>query len=131
MERTRTSLSFTTQSWDARHEPGSELVIPTRYTFVTRFVILLKVVFEVSASDLRPGGRELEVESSSLGRRAFVVFLGKILSSHSASLHPKMLGSDLRWTGISSRGNRNTTSRIVLHKPEISAGTDEPLVRPV
>ena len=56
------------------------------------------------------------------------VFLGKTLYSHSASLHPgvsmgtgdlsgkpnKLLGSDLRWTSIPSRGSRNTPSRFML-----------------
>ena len=60
-----------------------------------------------------------------------VVFLGKTLYSHSASLHPgvkmgtdellgkpnKLWGSDLRWTSILSRGNRNTPSRFMLQKP--------------
>ena len=38
----------------------------------------------------------------------------------------KMLGGNLRWTSIPSRGSRNTSSRFILQKPEISAGTDEP-----
>ena len=45
------------------------------------------------------------------GRGHCVVFLGKKLYSHSASLHPgvqmgtsKMLGVTLRWTSIPSRG---------------------------
>ena len=38
----------------------------------------------------------------------------------------KMLGGNLRWTSIPSRGSRNTPSRFILQKPEISAGTDEP-----
>ena len=45
------------------------------------------------------------------GRGHCVVFLGKTLYSHGASLHPgvewvpaKMLGVTLRWTGIPSRG---------------------------
>ena len=47
------------------------------------------------------------------GRGHCVVFLGKTLYSHSASLHPgknswgkpnKLLGGDLRWTSILSRG---------------------------
>ena len=37
-----------------------------------------------------------------------------------------MLGDNLRWTSIPSRGSRNTPSRFILQKPEISAGTDEP-----
>ena len=50
---------------------------------------------------------------SSLGRGHCVVFLGKPLNSHSASLHPGvqanlMLGVTLRWTSIPSRVNRNT-----------------------
>jgi len=49
---------------------------------------------------------------SSPGQRHCVVFLGKTLNSHSASLHPGvemgtgklMLGVTLRWTSIPSRG---------------------------
>ena len=37
----------------------------------------------------------------------------------------KMLGGNLRRTSISSRGSRNTPSRFILQKPELSAGTDE------
>ena len=38
----------------------------------------------------------------------------------------KMLGGNLRWTSIPSRASRNTPSRFILQKPEISAGTDAP-----
>ena len=38
----------------------------------------------------------------------------------------KMLGGNLRWTSIPSRGSRNTPCRFILQKPQISAGTDEP-----
>ena len=38
----------------------------------------------------------------------------------------KMLGGNLRWTSIPSRGTRNTPSRFILQKPEISVGTDGP-----
>ena len=34
----------------------------------------------------------------------------------------KMLGGNLRWTSVPSRGNRNIPSRFILQKPEISAG---------
>ena len=65
------------------------------------------------------------------GREHCVVFLGKRLYSHSGSLHQgvkwvpancwgkpiKLLGSDLRWTSIPSRGRRNTPSRLMLRKP--------------
>ena len=37
-----------------------------------------------------------------------------------------MLGGNLRWTSIPSRGSRNTPGRFILQKPEISTGTDEP-----
>ena len=33
-----------------------------------------------------------------------------------------MLGVTLRWTGIPSRGSRNTLSHFMLQKPEISSG---------
>ena len=56
-----------------------------------------------------------------------VVFLGKTLYSHSASLHPglngyqqtvdKMLGGYLQWTSIPSRTSNNTPSRFMLQKP--------------
>ena len=38
----------------------------------------------------------------------------------------KMLGGNLRWTSIPSRGSTNTPGRFILQTPEISAGTDEP-----
>ena len=38
----------------------------------------------------------------------------------------KMLGGNLRWTSIPSRGSRNTPSRFILQKTEISADNDEP-----
>ena len=41
----------------------------------------------------------------------------------------KMLGGNLRWTSIPS--SRNTPSRFILQKPEISAGTGEPSARPI
>ena len=64
---------------------------------------------------------------SSPGRGHRVVFLGKTLYSHGASLHPGvhmykwvpenlMLGATLRWTSIPSRGSRNTPSRFMLQK---------------
>ena len=41
---------------------------------------------------------------SSPGRGYCVVFLGKTLYSHSASLHPGVqMGTSMRWTGIPSR----------------------------
>ena len=81
----------------------------------------------VSALDSRASG-----PGSSSGRGHCVVFLGKTLYSHSASLHPgvykwvpanllgkpdKLRGSDLQWTSIPSRGSRNTSSRFMLQKP--------------
>ena len=38
----------------------------------------------------------------------------------------KMLGGNLRWISIPSKGSRNTPRRFILQKPEISAGADEP-----
>ena len=59
------------------------------------------------------------------GREHCVVFLGKTLYSHGASLHPvykwvptKMLWVTLRWTSIPSRGG----VEILLVATEISAG---------
>jgi len=57
-----------------------------------------------------------------------VVFLGKTLNSHNASLHPgvqmgtgklsgkpnKLRGRGLQWISIPSRGSRNTPSRFML-----------------
>ena len=79
----------------------------------------------VSALDSRASG-----PGSSPGRGHCVVFLGKTLYSHSASLHPgvqmgtgklfgkpdKLWGSDLQWTSIPSRGSKNTSSRFMLQK---------------
>ena len=68
------------------------------------------------------------------------MFLGKTLNSHSAGgggggggagQPDEMLGGNLRWTSIPSRGSRNTPSRFIRRKPEISAGTDEPLARTI
>ena len=62
-------------------------------------------------------------------REHCVVFLGKTLYSHSASLHPGIqMGTGefnawgsrlltLRWTSISSRGSRNILYHFTLHKP--------------
>ena len=80
------------------------------------------------------GRRGGSVVSSSPGQCYHVGILGKTLSQ-CLSLprcingnqqivwgHPdKMLGCNLRWTSIPSRD-----SRFILHKTEISAGTDEP-----
>ena len=84
---------------------------------------------------------DLKVESSSPGRCTHVVVLGKTLNSRSASLHPgvemgtsksaKVLGSNLRWTSIPSRGSRNTPSRLLLQKPEIPDGLMGLLARPI
>ena len=55
---------------------------------------------------------------SSPGRGHCVVFLGKTLYSHSASLHPgpaNMLGITLRWTSILSRPKKGVRRR--LHGP--------------
>ena len=35
----------------------------------------------------------------------------------------KLSGSDLRWTSLPSRGSRNTPSRFMLRKPEISTSS--------
>ena len=37
-----------------------------------------------------------------------------------------MLGGNLQWTSIPSRGSRNTPSHFIRQKPEISAGSDKP-----
>ena len=68
---------------------------------------------------------------SSPGRGHCVVFLGQDttltvpLSTQEYKWVPaicwgkpnKLLGSDLRWTSIPSRGSRNTHSRFMLRKP--------------
>ena len=43
----------------------------------------------------------------------------------------KMLGGNLRWTSIPSRGSRNTPSRFILRKQEISASLMGLLARPI
>ena len=42
----------------------------------------------------------------------------------------KLLGSDLRWTSIPSRGSRNTPSRFHATKTVISSGSYEPVLAP-
>ena len=69
---------------------------------------------------------------SSPGRGHCVICLDKTIYSHDASLSTqvykcvptncwghltKLRGSDLRWTSIPSRGNRNSSSRFMLQKP--------------
>ena len=41
------------------------------------------------------------------------------------------VGGNPTWTSIPSSGSRNTPSRFILQKPEISAGTDEPSGRTI
>ena len=43
----------------------------------------------------------------------------------------KMLADNLRWTSIPSRGSRNSPSRFILLKPEISAGLMGLLADPI
>ena len=67
---------------------------------------------------------DLKVESSSPGRCTHVVCLGKTLGTSKLLIGKpdKMLGGNLRrWTSIPSRGSRNTPSRFILQKLEISA----------
>jgi len=77
---------------------------------------------------------------SSPGRGHCVVFLGKTLNTVPLSTQVykwvrvncwgkpnKLQGNDLRWTGILSRGSRNTPSRFMLQKPGISSGSYGPL----
>ena len=77
-------------------------------------------VLDAGASDL----------GSSPCRGHCVVFLGKTLYSHIASLHPGVqmgtcyllgkpnkIAGDLQWTSIPSRGSRNTSGRFMLQKP--------------
>ena len=83
-----------------------------------------------------------KVESSSPGQCTYVVFLGKTQclfpprcingNQQIAWGQPdKMLGGNLRWTSISARGRRNTLSRFILQKPEMSAGLMGLLTRPI
>ena len=59
-----------------------------------------------------------------------VVFLGKTVYSHSASLHQvykwvpanSRLGVTLQWASIPSRESRNTPCPFMLRKPGISSG---------
>ena len=72
----------------------------------------------------------LDSESSGSGRGHCAMFLGNILYSHSASLHPGVYKNGYRdellgkpdkmlrgWTSIPSRGSSNTPSRFTLLKP--------------
>ena len=63
----------------------------------------------VSALDSRSSG-----PGSGPGRGHCVVFLGKTLYSHGASLHPGVK--------MASHPGGSTRSRFMLRKPEISAG---------
>ena len=74
----------------------------------------------VSALDSRLGGL-----GSSPGRGHCVVFLGKTLYSHSASLHPGVqMGTSKYAEGLASHpgGSSNTPSCFMLRKPELSTG---------
>ena len=91
------------------------------------------------SADLGPEGREFEpwpVHPRWVFRR----------NSHSPSLHQvykwepancfgrkpdKMLGGNLRWTSIPSRGSRNTPCRFTLQKPETSTSLMGLLARPI
>ena len=64
---------------------------------------------------------------SSTGRIHCVVFLGKTLYSHSASLDKMPAGGYLRWTSIPSRGNSNTPSRLHATETGINYGSCGPL----
>ena len=89
----------------------------------------------VGASDLGPEGREFEpwpVHPRCVFRQN--TSLSQCLSSPRCingnqqiawGQPDKLLGGNLRWTSIPSRGSRNTPSRFILLKPELSAGTDE------
>ena len=62
---------------------------------------------------------------SSPGRGHCVVFLGKTLYSHSASLHPGVqMGTSKCAGGLASHpgGSSNTPSQFMLRKPELSGG---------
>ena len=59
-------------------------------------------------------------------RGRYVMFLGKTLYFHRASLHSrcqgnliKCWGGNLRWTSIPSMGSSNTHSRFMLRKSEL------------
>ena len=78
----------------------------------------------VSALDLGPEGREFEPWCLSPPRCVNG-------NQQIAWGQPdKMLRGNLRWTSVPSRGSRNTPSRFILQKPEISASTDEPCGSP-
>ena len=79
----------------------------------------------VSALNSRSSGLGL-----SPGRGHCVVFLGKTLYSHSASLHPGVQMSTSKYAGgnpcdgLASHtgGSSHTPSRFMLRKPELSTG---------
>ena len=66
------------------------------------------------------------VPGLSPGRGHCVVFLGKILYSHSASLHPVVQMGTSKCAGGDPAshpgGSSNTPSRFMLRKPELSTG---------
>ena len=74
---------------------------------------------------------DLMVESSSSGRRAYVVLLGeKCLSAprcinENQEIALEILGGNLQWTSMPSSGSRDTPRHFIPQKPEISADTDE------
>ena len=86
----------------------------------------------VSASDLGPEGREFEslAGASTLCSWAKHLTLTVPLSTKVYKWEPanclgitgQMLGGNLRWTSVLSRGIRHTSSRFILQKLEISAG---------
>ena len=78
----------------------------------------------VSALDSGSGGLGL-----SPGRGHCVVFLGKTLYSHSASLHPGVQMGTSNELGVTCDvlashpgGSRNTPSHFMLRKPELGTG---------
>ena len=83
----------------------------------------------VSASDLGSEGREFEpwpVHPRCVLRQS--TYLSQCLSPSrcingnqkiSWGQPAKLLGGNLRWTDIPSRGSRNTPSRFILQKPEL------------
>ena len=68
----------------------------------------------------------LGVPGSSPGRGHCIVFLGKTLYSHSASLHPGVQMGTSKCAGGNPAshpgGSSNTPSHFMLGKPELSTG---------
>ena len=129
----------------ASKQDGADSQLQSEGKHLISFMHMLSVG-DVVAQWLVRQTTDLKVESLSPGRCIHVVSPGRTLNSHSGSLHlglqmgtsnlladnpTKILGGNLRWTSIPSRGSRNMASPFILQKPEISASLMGLLARPI